>query len=286
MYGGSGKYNFQLGVQNNVNNAFEITPSTTAGGTTFSTPAMVVDSSGNVGIGSSQLNNAFLTVSKSVNGDVGLSVLNTDTGANANARIDIGASTYGSSELTIQAYSATASGTLLGVTAAKLKAIFDNSSTANTNGLLIGTSGANPLYFSVNGAERARISSTGGFSIGTTADPGAGALYATGNITAYYSDDRLKTRLGNIENALDKVKTLTGFYYEANQTAQDLGYKPVREVGVSAQKVQEILPEVVAPAPIDEQYLTVRYEKLVPLLIEAIKELTDKVEKLEALTKE
>ena len=51
MYGGSGHYNFQLGVQNNVSNAFEITPSTAAGGTTFSTPAMVVDSSGNVGIG-------------------------------------------------------------------------------------------------------------------------------------------------------------------------------------------------------------------------------------------
>ena len=51
MYGGSGKYNFQLGVQNNVNNAFEITPSTAAGGTTFSTPAMVIDSSGNLLVG-------------------------------------------------------------------------------------------------------------------------------------------------------------------------------------------------------------------------------------------
>ena len=53
MYGGLGKYNFQLGVQNNVNNAFEITPSTATGGTTFSTPAFVLDSSGNVGIGTS-----------------------------------------------------------------------------------------------------------------------------------------------------------------------------------------------------------------------------------------
>jgi len=54
MYGGSGKYNFQLGVQNNVNNAFEITPSTAAGGTTFSTPAMVIDSSGNLLVGCTQ----------------------------------------------------------------------------------------------------------------------------------------------------------------------------------------------------------------------------------------
>jgi hypothetical protein len=53
-------------------------------------------------------------------------------------------------------------------------------------------------------------------------------------------------------------------------------------VGVSAQEVQAIMPEVVAPAPIDDKYLTVRYEKLVPLLIEAIKELSEKVKTLEA----
>ena len=48
MYGGNGKYNFQLGAQTNINNAFEITPSTATGGTTFSTPVFVVDSTGNV----------------------------------------------------------------------------------------------------------------------------------------------------------------------------------------------------------------------------------------------
>jgi hypothetical protein len=101
--------------------------------------------------------------------------------------------------------------------------------------------------------------------VGTGASGTAGEIRATNNITAYYSDDRLKTKLGEIENALDKIDTLSGFYYEANQTAQDLGYDVVREVGVSAQSVQAIMPEVVAPAPIDEKYLTVRYERLVPL---------------------
>jgi hypothetical protein len=125
-----------------------------------------------------------------------------------------------------------------------------------------------------------RISAAGGFSVGTTADPGAGAIYATGNITAYYSDDRLKTKLGVIENALDKVSQLSGFYYEANETAQALGYKVRREVGVSAQQVQAVLPEIVSPAPIDQQYLTIDYERLVPLLIEAIKELKTEVEEL------
>jgi hypothetical protein len=107
---------------------------------------------------------------------------------------------------------------------------------------------------------------------GTAASGTAGEIRATNNVTAYYSDDRLKTRLGKIENAIDKVCSLNGFYYEANQTAQDLGYKVKREVGVSAQEVQSILPEIIAPAPIDEKYMTVYYERLVPLLIEAIKE--------------
>jgi len=110
----------------------------------------------------------------------------------------------------------------------------------------------------------------------------ATTITATGNITAHFSDDRLKTRLGDIKDALAKVKTLSGFYYEANETAQALGYEPIREVGVSAQSVQAVLPEVVVPAPIDEQYLTVHYDKLVPLLIEAIKELEAKVALLEA----
>lgn len=118
--------------------------------------------------------------------------------------------------------------------------------------------------------------------IGTAASGTAGEIRATNNITAYYSDDRLKTRLGLIDNALAKLKSLEGFYYEANETAQAFGYEVKKEVGVSAQQVQAIMPEVVAPAPIDDKYLTVRYERLVPLLIEAIKELEAQVAELKA----
>jgi hypothetical protein len=116
--------------------------------------------------------------------------------------------------------------------------------------------------------------------VGTAGSGTAGEIRATNNVTAYYSDDRMKTNLGNIPNALDKLKTLNGFYYEANELAQSMGYEVKREIGVSAQQVQAIMPEVVAPAPIDENYLTVRYERLVPLLIEAIKELEIQVEAL------
>jgi hypothetical protein len=132
---------------------------------------------------------------------------------------------------------------------------------------------------SVGTGDNPRFNSLG---VGTAASGTAGEIRATNNITAYYSDDRLKTRLGIIENALDKVMSLTGFYHEANETAQSLGYTPVREVGISAQDVQRVMPEVVAPAPIDPQYMTVRYERMVPLLIEAIKELKAEVDLLKS----
>lgn len=120
----------------------------------------------------------------------------------------------------------------------------------------------------------------GSFGVGTAASGTTGEIRATNNVTAYYSDDRFKTNLGNIPDALAKVLTLNGFYYEANELAQSYGYEKKMEVGVSAQQVQAIMPEVVAPAPIDENYLTVRYERLVPLLIEAIKELKAQIDVL------
>ena len=163
----------------------------------------------------------------------------------------------------------------------------------NTNSLfeMYGHTGIG-LSFYTNALERARISAAGGFSVGTTADPGAGAIYATGNITAYYSDARLKTVSGKIENALDKVAKLSGVYYTNNDVAKSFGYDSDEvQVGVLAQEVEAVMPEIVKAAPFDldennnsksgEHYKTVQYEKLVPLLIEAINELQAKVKLLE-----
>jgi hypothetical protein len=133
---------------------------------------------------------------------------------------------------------------------------------------------------SINNAGYARFQSLG---INTNASGTAGEIRATDNITAYYSDERLKTKLGPIENAIEKVKSLSGFYFEANETAVALGYQKKREVGVSAQEVQAILPEIVVAAPISDEYMTVRYEKLIPLLIEAIKDQQKQIDELKAL---
>jgi hypothetical protein len=88
----------------------------------------------------------------------------------------------------------------------------------------------------------------------------------------------LKENLQPITDALTKVKTLDGVTFNWNNLAEDKELD-VREAGVIAQQVQNILPEVVTQR--DNGYLAVRYEKLVPLLIEAIKELNAKVEQLE-----
>ena len=138
------------------------------------------------------------------------------------------------------------------------------------------------------------------FSVGTSSLPSTGEIRATGNITAYYSDERLKDFHGKIENAVDKVKSLNGYYYSENEKAKEYGYEKQdkKQVGVSAQEVEKVLPEIVSLAPFDiaedetsksgEDYKTVDYEKLVPLLIEAIKEQQTQIdylkEKLNGIT--
>jgi hypothetical protein len=122
-----------------------------------------------------------------------------------------------------------------------------------------------------------------------------GEIRATNEITAFYSDERLKTRVGQFDDALDIIRSLEGFKYVSNDTAARFGYHSQEvQVGLSAQQVQSVLPEIVKIAPFDtevsetgevksrtgENYLTVDYAKLVPVLIEAIKQLEKKIEQL------
>ena len=124
----------------------------------------------------------------------------------------------------------------------------------------------------------------GSAALSATTGTFSGAITSAGDITAYYSDDRLKIRTGVIENALDKVDTLDTFYYHANELAVALGYDAdIQEVGLSAQQVNNIMPHVVAPAPVDSKYLTIRYERLMALSFAAIKELRLEVKQLKSI---
>ena len=102
----------------------------------------------------------------------------------------------------------------------------------------------------------------------------------------------MKNNLGNIVDALDKIKSINGVYYTPNELAAQFGYTDKnKHVGVIAQEIQAVLPEIIKAAPFDidengnsisgENYITVQYEKIVPLLIEGIKALAAKVEELE-----
>lgn len=107
-----------------------------------------------------------------------------------------------------------------------------------------------------------------------------GDIQSTGDITGFYtSDERLKTNITKIDNALAKVSSLDGIVFNWNELSpgKDL---TTREPGVIAQQVLEVLPEAVVLR--DSGYYAVNYDKIVPLLIEAIKELKAEVEILKS----
>ena len=104
-----------------------------------------------------------------------------------------------------------------------------------------------------------------------------GELQVTGDITAFYSsDERLKDNINLIDNPLEKVISISGNTFDWN----DKSNKEGSDTGLIAQEVESLgLPGLVTTR--DNGYLAVDYHKVVPLLVEAIKELSDKVEKLE-----
>ena len=103
-----------------------------------------------------------------------------------------------------------------------------------------------------------------------------GALTVTGDITAFFtSDQRLKDNIAPIDDPLSKVLSISGNTYNWNEKSGKEG----NDVGVIAQEVLEVLPEAVTTR--DTGYLAVDYQRLVPLLVEAIKELSNKVSALE-----
>ncbi len=126
----------------------------------------------------------------------------------------------------------------------------------------------------------------------------AGSIGATGDITASYSDERLKSITEQIKDVLPTLNKINGFRYICNDIGSKYGYdENKKELGLSAQEIQKYYPELVTLAPFDsaydsetnkiisksgENYLTLKYERLVPVLLQGIKELYAHVENIRA----
>lgn len=162
---------------------------------------------------------------------------------------------------------------------------------SNPDEISITRAGVQSFKFDSNGFQ-SLLSGTSQFSghlqahclgIGGTPSTTSGEIWAYGDIVANKSSDRrLKKYIKNIPNALEKVSKINGVSFEWKKTddkmKREIHSHEGHDIGVIAQEVEEVLPEIVSTR--DNGYKAVYYEKLVPLLIEAIKELKAEVDEL------
>ena len=132
-------------------------------------------------------------------------------------------------------------------------------------------------------ANSQRIASLG---VGVAASGTAGEIRACNNIIAYYSSDcRLKTNIQPIANAMCKVTQISGVLYDwtddyiKEHGGEDGYFIRKRDVGLLAQEIEKILPEIV----VDQStgFKAIKYERVVALLVEALKEVNTRLEQLE-----
>jgi hypothetical protein len=163
---------------------------------------------------------------------------------------------------------------------------------------------SNILAFSINNIKSSwvitasNVYSLTNVSIGTTSNIDTltvdGAIICSKGITTSFSDNRLKDYTSNIANPIDLINRLNGFHFVPNDMALNYGFTKTPDVGLSAQEVQSILPEIVRLAPFDmtrdthnnivsksgDNYLTICYEKMAPLFVECIKALKNELDEL------
>jgi hypothetical protein len=180
--------------------------------------------------------------------------------------------------ISMAAATASVDGYMTSTFAAKLNGIAAGATNVtNTNQL---TNGAGFITAVPNASTQ--VSSLG---VGTAASGTGGEIRATNEITAYYSSDRdLKTNITPIENALGKIRSLSGVMFDwtdeyiASRGGEDGYFVRKHDTGVIAQDVQAVLPEVVATR--EDGTLAVKYEKMMGLVIQSINELADLVDEM------
>ena len=226
--------------------------------------------------------NAGAAVTNSANANVAVGVNAGDSITSANMNVLLGynagnAITTGSKNIVIggQAYNTTSSNgshnILIGYNA-------EATSTSTNNEMTIGTASGDGLINNV------RIPGVD-FTMNTTALHYGAEIRADGDVVAYYSsDERLKENVQIISNAVSKVQQIRGVTFDwkdeylKSQGGEDDYFHRKHDSGVIAQDVEKVLPELVAERK--DGTKAVRYEKLVAVLIEAVKELKQEIENL------
>ncbi len=160
----------------------------------------------------------------------------------------------------------------------------------NVNDLTISSQNASgSLIFNTNNAERFRVNASGFIGIGTS-NPTvrlqvAGDIIA--NSIAGSSDTRFKTNILPIENPLHKVLQLRGVTFDwKTKEFPNRMFSENRALGFIAQEVEQVIPEVVQTENNSEGFKSVQYDKVVALLVEAVKEQQKQIEQLQQKVKE
>jgi len=157
-----------------------------------------------------------------------------------------------------------------------------NSGSFNVSGSSM-LSGSLSITGSTNVIGAVSASTTGRFSslgINTAPSGVAGAILATNDVVAFStSDERLKENFEEIGSAVEKVEQITGYTFNWVPMEDIHVYGDMKDIGVKAQDVEKILPELVSDR--ENGYKAVKYDKLTAVLIQAVKELSERVKQLE-----
>ena len=142
-----------------------------------------------------------------------------------------------------------------------------------------GNAGTATTATTANGLNTSNNYQVSSFGVGTPASGTAGEIRATNDITAFYSSDkRLKENINPIPNALEKLSQISGNTFDWKSGFNEIHSHSGTDVGVIAQEVEKVLPQIVTNR--ENGYKAVQYEKIVALLIEAVKELQEEVNQL------
>ena len=154
--------------------------------------------------------------------------------------------------------------------------------TSNTDLGFYRNASAAKIEVTIDGVNKTSLETNGiqtvGLGVGTAPGSTTGLIRATNDVVAFYSSDkRLKDNIETIKSPLEKLDKINGVEFDWIPK-EGIHENEGHDIGVIAQEVEKVIPEIVQTR--DNGYKAVKYEKIVPLLIESIKELKAEIEEL------